>query len=270
MAGMSQQPTDGKIVVDGIDKRFRSESGMVDALRDVNFAVEEGEFICIIGASGAGKTTLFRIIAGLEPASKGTVWLDGEPIDGPGMDRGMVFQEYGLFPWRTVMGNVTFGLEQRGLDSTARRDRAQEMIDLVGLDGFEDSYPKELSGGMKQRVGIARALAVDPEILLLDEPFGSVDARTRDRLHDELLDIWAETQQTVVFVTHDIDEAVKLADRIVVLDDDPGTVQSTVTVDVDRPRERTSHEFVECVARIRDELGRPTDASQGITKDKYC
>jgi len=251
---MSQQPTDGKIVVDGIDKRFRSESGVVEALRDVNFAVTEGEFVCLIGASGAGKTTLFRIIAGLEPASKGTVWLDGEPIDGPGMDRGMVFQEYGLFPWRTVMGNVTFGLEQRGLDSTARRDRAQEMIDLVGLDGFEDSYPKELSGGMKQRVGIARALAVDPEILLMDEPFGSVDAQTKGRLHDELLDIWSATNKTVLFVTHDVDEAVTLADRVVVLTGSPGSVHEVVEIDLDRPRSRTDDAFAEYEQQLRDAI----------------
>jgi NitT/TauT family transport system ATP-binding protein len=254
MARMSQQPTDGKIVVDGIDKRFRSESGVVEALRDVNFAVTEGEFVCLIGASGAGKTTLFRIIAGLEPASKGTVWLDGEPIDGPGMDRGMVFQEYGLFPWRTVMGNVTFGLEQRGLDSTARRDRAQEMIDLVGLDGFEDSYPKELSGGMKQRVGIARALAVDPEILLMDEPFGSVDAQTKGRLHDELLDIWSATNKTVLFVTHDVDEAVTLADRVVVLTGSPGSVHEVVEIDLDRPRSRTDDAFAEYEQQLRDAI----------------
>ncbi|MFB6293687.1 MAG: ABC transporter ATP-binding protein [Halonotius sp.] len=251
---MSQQPTDGKIVVDGIDKRFRSESGVVEALRDVNFAVTEGEFVCIIGASGAGKTTLFRIIAGLEPASEGTVWLDGEPIEGPGTDRGMVFQEYGLFPWRTVLKNVTFGLEQRGLDTEARLDRAREMIDLVGLDGFEDSYPKELSGGMKQRVGIARALAVDPEILLMDEPFGSVDAQTKGRLHEELLDIWSATNKTVLFVTHDVDEAVTLADRVVVLTGSPGSVHEVVEIDLDRPRSRTDDAFADYEQQLRDAI----------------
>ncbi|MFQ3475988.1 ABC transporter ATP-binding protein [Halonotius sp. F2-221B] len=254
MAGMSQQPTDGKIVVDGIDKRFRSESGMVDALRDVNFAVEEGEFVCIIGASGAGKTTLFRIIAGLESATEGTVWLDGESIDGPGTDRGMVFQEYGLFPWRTVLKNVTFGLEERDLDKQARLQRAREMIDLVGLDGFEDSYPKELSGGMKQRVGIARALAVDPEILLMDEPFGSVDAQTKQRLHEELLDIWSATNKTVLFVTHDVDEAVTLADRVVVLTGSPGSVHEVVDIELDRPRSRTDDAFADYEQQLRDAI----------------
>ncbi|WP_411798896.1 ABC transporter ATP-binding protein [Halonotius sp. F2-221B] len=251
---MSQQPTDGKIVVDGIDKRFRSESGMVDALRDVNFAVEEGEFVCIIGASGAGKTTLFRIIAGLESATEGTVWLDGESIDGPGTDRGMVFQEYGLFPWRTVLKNVTFGLEERDLDKQARLQRAREMIDLVGLDGFEDSYPKELSGGMKQRVGIARALAVDPEILLMDEPFGSVDAQTKQRLHEELLDIWSATNKTVLFVTHDVDEAVTLADRVVVLTGSPGSVHEVVDIELDRPRSRTDDAFADYEQQLRDAI----------------
>jgi NitT/TauT family transport system ATP-binding protein len=173
----------------------------------------------------------------------------------------MVFQEYALFPWRTVRGNIRFGLDRPACDCPDCEGRVRELIDLVGLDGFEDAYPKELSGGMKQRVGIARALAPDPEIILMDEPFGSVDARTRDRLHAELLDIWTQTGQTVVFVTHDIDEAVTLADRVVVMDADPGTVQSTFSIDLERPRQRTSRDFVDHVARIRDALGSPVDTS---------
>ncbi|GGI96601.1 nitrate ABC transporter ATP-binding protein [Halobellus salinus] len=256
MAGVTDaQPVDGKIVVDGVGKRFQSGSGTVEALRGVNFSVQEGEFVCIIGSSGAGKTTLFRIIAGLEEATDGTVWLDGEPIEGPGTDRGMVFQEYGLFPWRTVLGNVAFGLEQREMSKPARRERAERMIDLVGLGEFVDSYPKELSGGMKQRVGIARALAVNPEILLMDEPFGSVDAQTKQRLHAELLDIWRETGKTVMFVTHDVDEAVTLADRVVVLTGSPGSVHEVVDVDLDRPRARTDEAFAEYEERLRDAIG---------------
>ena len=256
MAGLSNtQPVEGKIVVDGVGKQFQSGSGTVKALRDVDFGVQEGEFVCIIGSSGAGKTTLFRIIAGLEEPTSGTVWLDGEPVDGPGTDRGMVFQEYGLFPWRTVLGNVAFGLEQREMSEPARRERAEEMIDLVGLGEFVDSYPKELSGGMKQRVGIARALAVDPEILLMDEPFGSVDAQTKQRLHGELLDIWRETGKTVMFVTHDVDEAVTLADRVVVLTGSPGSVHEVVDVDLDRPRARTDEAFAEYEERLRDAIG---------------
>ncbi|RLM90669.1 ABC transporter ATP-binding protein [Haloarcula sp. Atlit-7R] len=247
-----------KIVVDGVSKAYDS----VQALSGVSLSVREGEFCCIVGPSGCGKTTLLRTIAGLEDTDSGSILVDDDRVTEPGLDRGMVFQEYALFPWLTVRGNIRFGLDRPACDCPDCEGRIRELVDLVGLSGFEDAYPKELSGGMKQRVGIARALAVDPEILLLDEPFGSVDARTRDRLHDELLDIWAETRQTVVFVTHDIDEAVKLADRVVVLDDDPGTVQSTVTVDIDRPRERTSHRFVEYVARIRTELGQTPGASQ--------
>jgi NitT/TauT family transport system ATP-binding protein len=173
----------------------------------------------------------------------------------------MVFQEYALFPWRTVRGNIRFGLDRPACDCPDCEGRVRELIDLVGLDGFEDAYPKELSGGMKQRVGIARALAPDPEILLMDEPFGSVDARTRDRLHAELLDIWTQTGQTVVFVTHDIDEAVTLADRVIVMNADPGTVQSTFSIDLERPRERTARDFVDHVAQIRDELGSPVDTN---------
>ena len=255
MAGVNDtQPVAGKIVVDEVGKRFGSASGTVEALRDVTFAVDDGEFVCIVGSSGAGKTTLFRIIAGLESATDGTVWLDGEPVEGPGTDRGMVFQEYGLFPWRTVFGNVTFGLEQRGMAKTEREARAREMIELVGLDGFADSYPKELSGGMKQRVGIARALAVDPEILLMDEPFGSVDAQTKAELHTELLDIWRETDKTVLFVTHDVDEAVTLADRVVVLTGSPGSVHEVVNVELDRPRSRTDEAFAAYEGRLRDAI----------------
>ena len=247
---MAQMNREATVSVDSVGKTFDSESGTVRALADVNFAVEQGEFVCIVGPSGCGKTTLFRIIAGLERPTEGTIRLDGEPVSGPGMDRGMVFQEYGLFPWRTVRGNVEFGLEQQDRARSERSRRAQEMIDLVGLDGFEDAYPNELSGGMKQRVGIARALAVDPEILLMDEPFGSVDAQTRNMLHDELLRIWAETKKTILFVTHDVEEAVKLADRVVVLTGSPGRVREVVDVDMDRPRARTDDRFNEKQDRI--------------------
>jgi NitT/TauT family transport system ATP-binding protein len=236
--------------------------GSTEALADVSFSVAEGEFCCVVGPSGCGKTTLLRAIAGLDDPDAGSILVGGDPVTGPGLDRGMVFQEYALFPWRTVRGNVRFGLDRPACDCADCETRVRELIDLVGLDGFEDAYPKELSGGMKQRVGIARALAVDPEILLMDEPFASVDARTRDHLHAELLDIWARTEQTVVFVTHDIDEAVTLADRVVVMDADPGTVQSTVALDVERPRERTSRAFVDHVARIREILGSPSDVDR--------
>jgi NitT/TauT family transport system ATP-binding protein len=244
-----------KVVVDGLGKRYESDRQTVQALADVNFAVGTGEFVCIVGPSGCGKTTLFRLIAGLETPTTGEVRLDGDPVTGPGTDRGMVFQEYGLFPWRTVEENVAFGLEEQGVDGAEREARVDEMIDLVGLAGFADAYPKELSGGMKQRVGIARALAVDPELLLMDEPFGSLDAQTRDMLHAELLDVWAETEKTVLFVTHDVEEAVTLADRVVVMAAEPGRVREVVPIDLARPRTRTAPAFAEYVERIRDLIG---------------
>jgi NitT/TauT family transport system ATP-binding protein len=246
-----------KITIRNVSRSYES----THALADVSFSVAEGEFCCVVGPSGCGKTTLLRALAGLDDPDGGSILVGGDPVTGPGLDRGMVFQEYALFPWRTVRGNVRFGLDRPACDCPDCEGRVRALIDLVGLDGFEDAYPKELSGGMKQRVGIARALAPDPEILLMDEPFGSVDARTRDGLHAELLDIWTRTERTVVFVTHDIDEAVTLADRVVVMDADPGTVQSTFPIELERPRERTARDFVDHVARIRDALGSPVDAS---------
>ncbi|MDR9431315.1 MAG: ABC transporter ATP-binding protein [Natronomonas sp.] len=246
-----------KITIQNVSRSYES----TQALDNVSFSVSEGEFCCVVGPSGCGKTTLLRAIAGLDDPDRGSILVGGDLVTGPGLDRGMVFQEYALFPWRTVRGNIRFGLDRPACDCPDCEGRVRELIDLVGLDGFEDAYPKELSGGMKQRVGIARALAPDPEILLMDEPFGSVDARTRDRLHAELLDIWTQTGQTVVFVTHDIDEAVILADRVIVMDADPGTVQSTFSIDLERPRQRTSRDFVDHVARIRDALGSPVGTS---------
>ncbi len=240
-----------RVVVDGVSKTYDGEEGQVRALDDVNFGVDDGEFVCVVGPSGCGKTTLFRIIGGLEPSTGGEVRLSGAPVTGPSPDLGIVFQEYHLFPWRTVRGNVAFGLEQQDVGDDPRQDRVAEMLDLVGLSEFADAYPKELSGGMKQRVGIARALAVDPEILLMDEPFGSVDAQTRSMLHDELLSVWKETEKTVLFVTHDVTEAVTLADRIVVMEPGPGQVQEIVDVDLARPRERTDEAFAEKVEYVR-------------------
>jgi NitT/TauT family transport system ATP-binding protein len=239
-----------RVTVAGVSKTFEGEEGPVRALQDVEFEVRDGEFVCIVGPSGCGKTTLFRIIGGIDRATGGDVLLSGEPVTGPTPDLGIVFQEYHLFPWRTVRENVAFGLEQTGTEAERRRERVNEMLRLVGLEGSGDSYPSRLSGGMKQRVAIARALAVDPELLLMDEPFGSVDAQTRNMLHEELLDIWAETGKTVLFVTHDVEEAVKLADRIIVMSSGPGSVSEIVDVDLDRPRDRTDVAFGEYQERV--------------------
>ena len=252
MAGVSRRADGVEVHIADLDKVYETQDGRVHALEGVSFDVHEREFVCLLGPSGCGKTTLLRIIAGFESPTSGTVEVDGEPVTGPTTDLGVVFQEYLLFPWLTVRGNVAFGLQEQDLDPAAREARAQEMIDLVGLGGFEEAYPKELSGGMKQRVGIARALAVDPSILLMDEPFGSVDAQTRDRLHDELIGIWEATEKTVVFVTHNVEEAVKLADRIVVLSSSPGRIRREIEVGLERPRHRTDEAFTEYQRELMD------------------
>lgn len=240
-----------KIKIENLRKVFEVRGGgNVVALNDVSFSVREGEFVCIVGPSGCGKTTLLKIIAGLERPTSGVVTLDGKPVSGPGRDRCMVFQEYALFPWRTVLKNITFGLENLGIPKEERLKIAKRYIELVGLRGFEDRYPHELSGGMKQRVGIARALAIEPEVLLMDEPFGSLDAQTRNMLQKELLEIWEKTQKTILFVTHSVDEAVFLADKIVVLSARPAVVKEILEVDLSRMRDRTSQEFNEVRSKV--------------------
>jgi len=247
---MALEAVASSVRVENVAKEYNGKQGPVQALANVSFEVQPGEFVCIVGPSGCGKTTLFRLVAGLEPPTAGTVLLNDDPVTEPGSEMGIVFQEYHLFPWRTVRGNVAFGLEADDVAKTERRQRVQEMIDLVGLDGFEDSYPKSLSGGMKQRVALARALAVDPALLLMDEPFSAVDAQTRDRLQTELLDIWQQTGKTVLFVTHDVQEAVKLADRIVVMANEPGSVREIVDVDLSRPRSRTEPAFAQVYEHV--------------------
>jgi NitT/TauT family transport system ATP-binding protein len=212
------------------------------ALEDVSLEVKLAEFLCIVGPSGCGKTTLLRLIAGLDHPSSGKIILEGKEVKGPSPDRGMVFQEFSLFPWRTVVKNVEFGLEIKGLKERERREIAEEYIELVGLTGFEDHYPYELSGGMKQRVAIARALATEPSILLMDEPFGSVDAQTRNVLQQELLEIWERTKKTILFVTHSVDEAIYLGDRIAVMSTRPGRIVECCAITITRPRKRTGME----------------------------
>jgi NitT/TauT family transport system ATP-binding protein len=212
------------------------DAGAQAVLEDVSFAVSRGEFVSIVGPSGCGKTTLLNIVAGLLRPTSGTIEIGGRPVEGPGPDRALVFQDASLLPWRTVFANVMFGLECQGRVTSASRDQAAELIDMVGLAGFDGYYPHQLSGGMRQRVNLARALLVDPEILLMDEPFAALDAQTREVMQGELLRIWEQTRTTVVFVTHLISEAVYLADRVLVFGSRPGRVIETVSVDVERPR----------------------------------
>ncbi|MFB6235379.1 MAG: ABC transporter ATP-binding protein [Halopenitus sp.] len=240
-----------EIEVDDVSKVFTEDGGAIQALDGVDFDVHEGEFVCIVGPSGCGKSTLFRIIAGLETPTEGEVRVGGQRVTEPGPDRGMVFQDDALFPWRTAYENVKYGLEEVGPPAGETvAERAEYCLELVGLAEFGDSYPKTLSGGQRQRIGIARALAVDPPTLLMDEPFGSLDERTKASLHGELLDIWSTTEKTVLFVTHDVEEAVYLADRIIVFTDRPGSVAEEVPVDVERPRDRTGDAFVEVKSRV--------------------
>jgi NitT/TauT family transport system ATP-binding protein len=232
------------ITVEHIDKTFATRDGAVEAIADLDFDVRDGEFLVLVGPSGCGKSTLLDLLAGLTEPSGGRVLLDGREFDGPGLDRGIVFQQYALFPWRTARANVEFGLEAKGVGKAERRARASEFLELVGLAGFEDRYPHELSGGMKQRVAIARSLAYDPDVLLMDEPFAALDAQTREVLQGELLRIWRQTGKTIVFITHGIDEAVFLGQRVLVLTARPGTIKATIEIELpewstaDDPRSR--------------------------------
>jgi NitT/TauT family transport system ATP-binding protein len=222
--------------VRGLGKRFRTPTGEVEALRNVEFTVHRREFVCVIGPSGCGKSTLVRILAGLDHPTAGQVLLDGKPVTGPGADRGMVFQGYSLFPWLTVKRNVMFGLEMKGESRDKAEADARLWLEMVGLSRFLDSYPHQLSGGMRQRVAIARALANQPRVLLMDEPFGALDAQTRSQMQGYLQQIWMHVDVTVVFITHDLDEAIYLADRIVVLAANPGRVAEVIEVPLPQPR----------------------------------
>ncbi len=252
----------------------------VVAIGDVSFTVERGEFVSVLGPSGCGKTTVLNTVAGFANPTAGTVSVDGREVSGPGPDRGVVFQGHALFPWKTVLGNVVFGLRMKGVKRREREERGREYLELVGLAGFENRYPHELSGGMRQRLGVARVLANEPAVMLMDEPFASIDAQTRRRLQEDLTRIFEERRPTVFFVTHDIDEAVFLSDRVVVLSPRPSTVQEIVTVDLPRPRTwkaAVDHPgFRETVARIngllavdaeRDRDGAGTQESDGSPAD---
>jgi NitT/TauT family transport system ATP-binding protein len=249
--------------VDHVTKVFETRNGRTVALNDINFETHRREFLCVVGPSGCGKSTLVRILAGLDRQSAGEVRLAGKPVTGPGADRGMVFQGYTLFPWLTVKRNVMFGLEMNNHGRTHAEREALQWLDLIGLGKYADAYPHQLSGGMKQRVAIARALANQPRILLMDEPFSALDAQTRARMQSYLLEIWRKIDITIVFITHDLDEAVFLADRILVLKANPGEVAELIEVPVPRPRHAAQYvgaEFRAAKDRLEELIHPPASA----------
>ena len=231
------------IVIDNVSKVFDGDGRRMVALQDITLEIPHGQFVCLLGPSGCGKSTLLNAIAGFAPPTSGRVLADGVPVAGPGPERGMVFQEYALFPWMTVEQNVGFGLEIKGMARAQIAARVGELLKLLSLEDFAKRYPKDLSGGMRQRVAIARVLALDSPIMLMDEPFGALDALTRRNLQDELLRLWAELKKTVIFVTHSIEEAIYLADRIVVMTYRPGTIKRDMLVDLPRLRDPAAPEF---------------------------
>jgi len=246
-----------KVDVQSITKRFDTEkSEHALALSNVSFQVKTNEFVTIVGRSGCGKSTMLNIIAGLLSPTSGTVTIAGEPVDGPGLNRGMVFQQSSLFPWLTAIENIEFGPKNTGVPKGERRALARELIALVRLKGFEDKYPRELSGGMQQRVAIARAMAIDPDILLMDEPFGALDQLTREDMQRELLRIWETRKKTVLFVTHSIDEAVYLSDRVLVFAPHPGFIKKELTIRLPRPRLKSSTEFMKYHEDIYETIGK--------------
>ena len=240
------------ISVTDVNKVFRTPDREVVALKDINLDINKGEFVCLLGPSGCGKSTLLNAMAGFSLPSGGEIRVDGKKIIAPGPDRGMVFQEYALFPWMSVAQNISFGLEVQGMDKKAIGEKVDQLLDTLHLSDFRERFPKDLSGGMRQRVAIARVLAIDSPIMLMDEPFGALDALTRRNLQDELLRIWKAFGKTIVFVTHSIEESIYLADRIVVMTYRPGTIKRDERVSIARPRDPASAEFNE----LKRELGR--------------
>lgn len=251
-------PREAVLVIEDLGVIFRDANGSLHALEDLSFSVSAEEFVCVLGPSGSGKSTLLKVLAGLLLPSRGRVYYSGEALDGPRNNVGYVFQKANLMPWRTVMENITLPLELQHMPAQEARAGAQDLVELVGLQGFEETLPRDLSGGMAQRVAIARALAHDPEILLLDEPFGSLDALTRERMGSELLRIWQARRKTVIMVTHDISEAIFLADRVMVLSPRPGRLRLSMEVDLPRPRldeMRYTPEFGAMARSLREAIG---------------
>ncbi|MGW5574186.1 ABC transporter ATP-binding protein [Nocardia thailandica] len=257
-----------KLALNGVRKQFavRGSDEKFTAVDDITLDVRTGEFLVLVGPSGSGKSTLLDLLGGLSKPSAGEILLDGAPVTGPGLDRGIVFQQYALLPWRTARANIQFGLEAKGVPRRQRREIADHYLELVGLAGFGERYPHELSGGMKQRVAIARSLAFDPEVLLMDEPFAALDAQTRESLQDELLRIWRTTGKTVLFITHGIDEAVYLGQRVAVLTSRPGRVKKVIDIEFDRsaPDVRSSEQFRDYRHLIWSELQSEVQRAQRL------
>ncbi|MFD3701721.1 ABC transporter ATP-binding protein [Nocardia sp. NPDC058658] len=261
--------TPAKLALRSVGKQFavRGSDEKFTAIDDISIEVGAGEFLVLVGPSGSGKSTLLDLLGGLSKPSSGQILLDGAPVAGPGLDRGVVFQQYALLPWRTARTNIQFGLEAKGVARKERRAIAEHYLELVGLAGFGDRYPHELSGGMKQRVAIARSLAFDPEVLLMDEPFAALDAQTRESLQDELLRIWRTTGKTILFITHGIDEAVYLGQRVAVLTSRPGRVKAVIDIDIDRGGDidvRSSEQFRDYRHRIWTELQSEVSRAQRL------
>jgi len=244
-----------KVSLQGISLSYKANGGTrLLALEDINLKVNPGEFVCVVGPSGCGKSTLLHLIAGLQQPTSGKVLIDDKVVDGPGTDRILIFQELGLFPWLTVGGNVEFGMKMKGISKAERQEKIQYYLRLVHLGKFKDSYIHQLSGGMRQRVALARALATEPDVLLMDEPFAALDAQTRDLLHDELERIWAETGRTIIFVTHNVREAVRLGDRVVLFTFRPGRVKREFLIDLPRPRHLEDVAVAKTAREILDDL----------------
>jgi len=247
-----------KLTLRGVSRDFVASKGKLVAVHEIDLEVREGEFICIVGPSGCGKSTLLNLIAGLDRPTRGEILLDGRPVNGPGVDRILLFQEHGLFPWLTVRENVEFGLRMKGVPRKERQERARHYLRLVHLTHFENSYAHQLSGGMKQRVSLARSLAMEPALLLMDEPFAALDAQTRDMLHEELERIWAETRKTIVFITHNVREAVRLGDRVVLMTFRPGRIKLDLPIILPRPRPMDDPEVAvaatSVLALLREEI----------------
>jgi NitT/TauT family transport system ATP-binding protein len=250
---MSSQSNRPKVVFERISKSFLKREETLQVLDDINLEVADGEFVCLLGPSGCGKSTLLNIVGGFEKADSGRVTIDGEEVTGPSSRRIFVFQEYGIFPWASVWDNVALGLRDR--PESERRRLVQDTIDMVGLSGFERSYPMELSGGMKQRVEVARALAVSPDVIYMDEPFGALDSLTRLTMRSEIIRIWEQEKKTILFVTHDVDESIQLADRVVVLSSRPGRIADIVEVGMQHPRDLGSPEYGRIKNRLYELLG---------------